>query len=470
MKKILFVFVTVFWLASVAAAPVPADSSFDKLMWRLTGGASQTVGFSSSGTPVLQPGVPLVDTDGGLPRVTSTGAVVNPSGHSVPVSVAGRVSGLNTAKAVGKIIAQNTWPLVVGFALYDLFKELGYDAVRSPAGDLAVKKVDSSICTSAPCYHYRHWAGGAFVSYRASLAASCAAVPADINAFSGSGATWIYDTATLLPDGRCSVGSFISFQPTTRQTTVFNPQSISVAPAPSNAVDSSVQEFLDSVASKSGWPSSSAVSRVLADPAVGQVEKLPVDSPVVTGPATSPGKQVVTDNGAQTTTETTVHNHTYQGDTINTTTTVTTLTVDNSTGAVINTTTKADNAPTLPKPDPDTCGLPGKPECNVKVDETGTEAAPDLQTQTKVDSALKPLTDFVANPTAALPTFPTLNFAFTLPSGCTAVSIPAFSPYLDNIDLCPFVAMFHDIMSIVWVMGGLFGAISMFFRNALATV
>jgi hypothetical protein len=114
----------------------------------------------------------------------------------------------------------------------------------------------------------------------------------------------------------------------------------------------------------------------------------------------------------------------------------------------------------------ETCGLPGKPAC--RMDETGTPDVPENTNQQKVDSATQAIKDFIANPTSAVPEFPQLNWSFQLPTGCTAISTPAFAEVgLTEIDICQFQPVFHDLMSVVWVLGGLFGAISLFVRNAL---
>jgi hypothetical protein len=115
------------------------------------------------------------------------------------------------------------------------------------------------------------------------------------------------------------------------------------------------------------------------------------------------------------------------------------------------------------KPDVAACGLPGSPPC--KIDESGTAPYVDLKPKQTADDAVKPLSDFAKNPTAALPTLPTINWSFALPAGCTAILIPAFSPFLSSIDICQFQPMFHSIMSMVWLLGGLLGAISLFWRN-----
>lgn len=129
--------------------------------------------------------------------------------------------------------------------------------------------------------------------------------------------------------------------------------------------------------------------------------------------------------------------------------------------------TDSDEAPSSDKPvEWQSCGLPGAPAC--KIDETGTPEAKSDTAEADAKKAIKPLEDFVANPTSALPTLPTINWAFTLPSGCAPIALPAFEPWLQQIDVCAFQPMFHDLMSFVWVMGGIFGAIGTFWRNTFS--
>lgn len=168
---------------------------------------------------------------------------------------------------------------------------------------------------------------------------------------------------------------------------------------------------------------------------------------------------------------------------VTTTETTTVTCVDNVCTRTVTTTTKTEQETTPGGPletvkedvvkteDPrSACELdPKSAACaDAKATEQATEAPPQKDPDKTAEDILKPLKDFAANPKSALPTFPTLNWAFQLPSGCTAISLPAFAPYLQSIDLCPWVSLFHDLMSIVWVMGGLFGAISMFWRNTLS--
>lgn len=467
------------WLpGSSYAQAVPAPGSFESFMWAATGGtssSSQILSFTKSGSPVLSPIVPQIDTDGGLPRVLAGGQLKNPAGNPFAVSAAGRISALQTAKAVGRVALGFTGFLGVGVALYDLFKELGYDAQRLPDGTLKVSKSDPSICSQAPCYHYRHFAGGTYLSYYPSLQASCSAAPGDMNAYSGAGATWIYDTAQLLPDGRCIVEAYVSWQSTNRTSNTLNPQSIAVSPRP-NLQPSSSQEFIDAVAAKSGWPSSSAIARVLAEPAATTAaEKIPVESVTASGPATSPGvvKTTVTtlpDGSTVTTTETTDYKHAYSGPNVSTTTSTTTN-VQTCTGAgacsTTSSTVRSEPAPTAPEPVP-TCGMPGAPECAVKVSEAGmptdlpvTKYQPSVDTtQAAKDSGLRRL----ASPADSSSLFTGWSAFFGTPAlaTCSPIVLPDYHGVsMGSLDPCPVVNGMREVMAYLWAAGGLFLCLGM---------
>lgn len=112
------------------------------------------------------------------------------------------------------------------------------------------------------------------------------------------------------------------------------------------------------------------------------------------------------------------------------------------------------------------CGAPGQPKCGI--DETGTPKGKEDTAVADAQKTIKPLDDFVKNPTSFLPTFPTINWAFTLPTGCSPIALTAFDPWLQSIDICTWLPMFHDLMSFIWVMGGIFGAIGTFWRNTFS--
>jgi len=114
----------------------------------------------------------------------------------------------------------------------------------------------------------------------------------------------------------------------------------------------------------------------------------------------------------------------------------------------------------------DTCGLPGTPPC--KIDEIGTPVEADKTPTEDVDDKLVDPKRVAEGDTSLFPSWPTINWNFSLPSACGPISIPAFDPFLSAVDVCQFQPKFHDIMGVVWVLGGLFGAIGVFWRDQLA--
>lgn len=105
-----------------------------------------------------------------------------------------------------------------------------------------------------------------------------------------------------------------------------------------------------------------------------------------------------------------------------------------------------------------TCGLPNTPAC--KIDESGTPGA-DIRNPTgDADSVFAAWKACILAPSSCLPALPNLNWAFTLPSTCNAIALPAFASVgVPEVNLCPFQSVFHDLMSMLWVAAGLFGAI-----------
>lgn len=120
-----------------------------------------------------------------------------------------------------------------------------------------------------------------------------------------------------------------------------------------------------------------------------------------------------------------------------------------------------------PERDVITCGLPDTPAC--KIDETGTPSGSDLPSpESAVAGAKAGIMACISDPASCFPSLPALSWGFALPSSCGPVSIPAFAPWLTEVDICWLQPMFHDLMSVVWVLGGLFGAIGLFWRKAFS--
>lgn len=379
----------------VHSQPVAAPSAFERFMSLSTGAGKQTVQFSSSGTPILSPGVPTVTTDGGLPLAQGSGSLRNPSGNALPVTASARVPAPEVSKAVGRALARSAASLVgvigVGLAIYDLASELGFVLSRSPSGALVVGKTDPTACTVGPCYEYRltaleAWsptyelACRAYITRIASLGQSFGFFSSDS---SGTGSCGYYYTAAQNP-GQVGYREGYSAQ--------------STAPAAGSQLPSTAQELQDAVAQKAGWPVGSAVRRVIAEDA--PAEKLKVGTATVSGPATSPGTSTVTQNTTNNTTktETTTHQHTYAGPVVTTTTVVVSNTVNNTTGAVTDNSTTTITPPSEAPPEPDLTAsdtaLPDQPVLYERKYPTGLVG---VWSQKKADLVATPLIGVVAS-------------------------------------------------------------------------
>lgn len=226
-----------------------------------------------------------------------------------------------------------------------------------------------------------------------------------------------------------------------------------------------VDTSFDDAAQKIAMPlPSSAVD--VAREAAAKVDLAPYADPlkgVLTGPSelVDPHPSVTADPVGTTTVQP-KYDFEYPGD--NTVTWDETDTQTNPDGSTVTTTNP------LP-PKTEVCGLPGKPVCNVKVDETGTPQADTLPTDVVADLSSKKAEwdQAISDPSAKWGPFPNISWAFALPTNCGPIPLPAFAPYMESADVCAFQPIFHDIMSVVWVLGSLFGAIATFWRDQLST-
>lgn len=452
------------------------DTAFQKFYAQVTGVGKQTIAYGSGGQLVVGQGVPQISSAGGPVLVDRSVPVRNNSGGqiaanarvSVPPAVLGRI--LRAGLAATPILG-------VGVALYDVAVEAGFTPSRQ-GGELVLVKpaptgpnsYDPITATSpagvlslgtCPGSNYMSWVTPGYcrrgpTTCRASdggsagVSGPCYSLTAYVTAAQRDALQakgWFY--VNNAGGGYYHLLGAVS----TSGATVAPPQ------------PSTIDEFEAAIAAKSGWPSGSRVSQAVADAtALQPAEPFPA-VPLVTGPATSPGTTTTTENpDGSTTTTTTTHNHTYTGPTINTTT----QTISSTCTAGSCNTTRTTETPKLDEqPFTMPCGVPGTPACAVKVDETG------MPTAESVDAdRLRDLEDenraWIGGLVAANP-FPDINWAFELPTACGVIPTPAFAPAMESVDVCQFQPIFHDVMSVVWVLGGLFGAISLFMRNALTT-
>jgi hypothetical protein len=313
--------------STVNAQTVVPASAFENFMATATGVGKQTVAFSSSGQPVISPGVPSLATDGTAKALMSrSGSITNPSGVKVPITASARVAAAGAGALIKKALPLLPW-IGVGVAIYDFIKEMGYDAQTGPNG-VTVTKPDPTVCTVAPCTGYKGRQPGVFVADPLQAAINVcsyyygppvAPYPYFVQQVNG---TWGG------PGWKCSQNISESLY------------TGSMPPQVAQNIPATLDDLANSIASKSGWPSTSKLAPALRDAAQLTGDKIPLESPTVTGPTTSHGPTSTTQNpDGTTTTKTTVHNHNYQGDTITTTNVTTTNNYNPSTNITTTTTT-----------------------------------------------------------------------------------------------------------------------------------
>lgn len=471
--------------AIIAAFSVPsfaADSAFDAFMGRVVGNQT-TVSFGGGGTPLATssahlgtPSVGNMGVGGGAsgPSLQGRANVPIGGGKSLPVDVKAAF----TKQQFGRILAgaariANPIGAVIAIGSFGAYlAELGYSNFRNtPEG------ITAEIQDPTTTYFYYFSSFGPY----SSGSAACGKI-ASLQTNAGISVPPDY-SMTFDGNSHCVRHDGVTY-------------SLSKSPNPAVTVVTHDQNAIaDNIALQSGWPTSATqlLQEALKTPGISP--QVQTETPTVTGPSAIPGEKAVTtetirvkpgtntqaapgeasEPATKTTTKTQTTNVTYNDNkvTTNTTTNTSTSITNNVTnittieGDSTTTTTNEDGVTQeAPKEEILTCGLPGKPPC--KIDEAGTPEAKQDTAEADAKKAIKPLDDFIANPTSALPTFPTINWAFTLPSGCAPIALPAFEPWLQQIDVCAFQPMFHDLMSFVWVMGGIFGAIGTFWRNTFS--
>jgi hypothetical protein len=448
-------------VASVSYAQgLPASNSFDRFMWTATGGANQTVGFGTTGQVLASPGIPNISTDGGLPRVSVSGSLPNPSGRLVPVTAVGRIPAAEVGKAVGRALGKIVVPLTVGVALYDLAKELGFTLSNS-SGAVGVTKTDSNVCTTAPCTEW--FDGNPYDSgqWHRSVSAACSSRAAYITSNDAN-----FNAAVVnLTSYNCSIRMTWKTDGGLMGTDPFNPYSRSAEPAVATPVPSTQQEFLDAVATKSGWPSSSNVAKVLVQAGdLAPATKIQTEPLTVTGPATSTGTTTTTVNTTNNLSKTSVlnYNHSYTGSSVATTAVTSAITTDTSTGTV--TSNEVTTTESAPKPDAkeiEVCGLPNTPAC--LIDETGTPKDKSVTFDESKTDLEKVRTDTAAEiEKAATISAPSWSFSFQLPTGC-APYVTGLRGFIMNV--CPYQSTIHDLLSMIWAAATAFACIGMVGRT-----
>jgi hypothetical protein len=369
-------------------------------MQRTTGAGKQTVGFSKDGTPMATPGVPQITPDGGAtPKVTNTGSVTNPSGNPVGVTGTARPVAVEVGKAIAKAAFKLVGVLAAGGAIYDLVKELGAIMSRNPTTGAVEVNRTWFYGDSGKEYDHPSLTGsqGVMPSTWGGAERSCKLYADAVVSYSGAGNRAVY-ISTTQPGGPgtalfCTTDWY-------RPDNSFIQRYVDGLPVRScttcgpNVTEAWSQAQLESaIASKSGWPSNSDIGRAMVQAADVNGERIPLPAPTVTGPATTPGTTKTTtstnpDGSTRTQTATTVHNHTYAGDTI-TTNNVTTINITNNGTLGSNTTEQAtETTPSADEKKTECERQPGTLGCVKELDVPAGTVAKETKTLTYVEESV----------------------------------------------------------------------------------
>lgn len=433
-------------LSAFAQAVTAPDSSFQRFLAQTTGVGKQTISFGSGGQVISSQGVPTLSTAGGPVEVSRTIPIRNPSGVPIPASAKVAVPPAVLGRAL-RGLAVSLPVIGTGIALYQVAQELGFLIEKPAGGELTIGSPFISGTWKVP--------NGTTIA--TGVATPNSGWTTYINGMYGPG-----------KNPQCGAVFWNEFSSKYQAgcTSQFMNMTVTMFDAVTGNTPLSLQQLEDAIASKSGWPSGSAVTQAFRDALDYTNEAF--NAPVtVSGPATSLGPTTTTVNGPETTQTTTTHTHEYAGDVV-TTTTVTNTTVFNTTTGDTISTSSTTTQPTSPSAEPSPfeapCGIAGKPACDVKIDETGVPDAdsagnrfdPPGTDLTAAEESVSGPGGFISQWEAWTPGG--FTFSFNLPTGCTP--LPVFEGLV--IDVCDYQSQFHGLMSLVWILTGVTGLFVIF--------
>jgi hypothetical protein len=390
-----------------------ADTAFNRLMATVVGAGQSSINFASNGVPLGATSSAILTSNAGMDiAVARTGLLANAAGNSVPLNVTGLLTKarwlpmLKTAVKFGSAFVNP-----VSLALLAL--ELGFDSTPSPTvpGKLDYSRKSGGLACASNCYEYNQPNTG---NWFPTLVAACSAGAATV---SMPGPSWSATFSGVTSAGVCQ---YLFTMPGDSFVGNVASSARSIPPYDTTTTTPvSDDEVVNAIAAASGWPTTSALSKTIAE-YVPYAEPVQVDATTVTGPATSIGKTSVTNNvdGSKTTTATT-YGHTYVNNVVTTTeNAVTTVTnVDNSVRSVSNTTTTSPDAP------------PTKTQCELAPDSIGCAklGTPDAPVLPKSDSGFTGITPIAFFSAATCPSPIAINalgksFEISYQPTCNALS------------------------------------------------
>lgn len=388
------------------------------------------------------------------------------SGVNVSANMAGEISKQSAAAAIGRFATKVIAPIAFGYALYDLARELGFGAATNltTGGVEFTKELEGIQCANGTCKEFFDQNPPTGIWHKSVTSATQSRI-ARINS---TQTNYVYRL------GSCTLSACVMIYNGTPGTAYFGADQQQIFTPPVREVPPWVdgqsmpvtnQEFVDAIATKSGWPSTSNLAKATQQ-AIEAGEVAPVVPKTVTGPATGSSTTTTTDDGQKITTKTTTPSYTYDGPKVTTTITTTTTAVDKATGLPVGPPIIETQTPVVPETAPEkeptiTCGLPDTPAC--KIDETGTpDPTTDDSYKTKIDKtkadqdALRDIT----GGTADKPILAGWGALFITPplAACVAYTLPRD---MGAIDPCPVVDGVRAVMAFLWAITALWSGMRM---------
>lgn len=367
-------------------------------------------------------------------------------GYTATVQPRAYPASANVAKALTNFASKIATPLVVGVAIYDFARELGF-GLDNTSGVLVVTVPDPNACpTSSSC-----------AGWYPSNAPSSYAHPDKLTACNNWARAAYGGYGSMMENG--GTGMCHQFRGDGSYVTGYGMSSVSLPGNTGQGLPSPKQAFEDAIAAKPGWPSGSHIGRALGD-AVASGEPLAIPAPAeITGPLSVPGVPRITNfpDGSKTTV-TPEKQISYGPGSV--TVTDREVTTQTSPGGV--TTPVQDTAAPAPLPAPveppeiQTCGLPGKPAC--KIDEAGT---PSPVPGTRYDAAIDSYKQEVDDKRAVISgsgdkTFFngwSMFFAAPPPVQCEPLAMPTYlGVQIQSLDPCPVADGMRTVMGYIWAL------------------
>jgi hypothetical protein len=396
-----------------------------------------------------------------------------PGGGSIPVDVTGRIPKPAAAAAFGRFLGRALPVFSTGMAAYQFAQEMGWTYRDGSLWKITEGSPGPQLqFQAATNQSYSSWLSSREAAFADAIAKGNTALAANYGCPPSSGqsigvvrlsATSSANLTYSQTTNHCSMNND-NVWALNGYTTVYNYTAdlytrTTVVTVPTE-YPITVEQAIDEILTRDGWPTTSKFADAVKE-AIDSGETVQAEPTAVTGPATSPNT-VTQKAGAQpntTATETKTNNHTYTGNTINTSIVTTVVTTNNTTGEILDTTTTTEEPAAEETPFEMPCGLAGLPPCNVKVDETGVPQTGDYS---KADTALtdgaKSVTDAMTSQTQKTD-LGGRQWSFLFPSGSCQPIAMGWSIWHFNLDMCafPMIGLFRSLWAWAFgVMGALY--------------